>query len=109
MARAPRIEAELLSELGARVGAHAGLALPEWVLEARVRERIAALGVDGRDYLALIGSSEGRRELELLIETLRVGETRFFRHRSHVKALTDVVLPALRGAAAVRAWSAGSA
>jgi chemotaxis protein methyltransferase CheR len=52
------------------------------------------------------------RELDLLLEALRVGETRFFRHRSHIHALTDVVVPRLRARKdkrTIKAWSAGCA
>lgn len=92
---------------------HAGLRPPEWVLKARLESRIAALGLEQADrYAALVESADGARELELLVETLRVGETRFFRHRAHVQAVQGAVVPALaaaRSSGPVRAWSAGCA
>jgi chemotaxis protein methyltransferase CheR len=103
------------------VAAHAGLVVPDWVLDARVQERLAALGLHGHgagaahaDRLADPGQV---RERAALIEALRVGETRFFRHAAHVRALHDVVAPALAQALAgapapqrvVRAWSVGCA
>ena len=95
------------------IAGHAGLRPPEWVLKARLESRIAALGLEQADrYAALIESPDGARELELLVEALRVGETRFFRHRAHVRAVQDAVVPALAAARAsgpVRAWSAGCA
>jgi chemotaxis protein methyltransferase CheR len=105
---------EMLAELGARVTAFAGLRPPPWVLRSRVHERVAALGLPTlAAYLGLLASSDGPRELQALLEVLRVGETRFFRHASHMRALRDVVVPALRPRAAlrgrVRAWSAGCA
>ena len=101
-----------LARVGDHIAHHAGLKLPDWVLESRLGERIAALGLaDAASYIELITSARGARELDLLIEALRVGETGFFRHRSHIKALTDVVVPALasREQPRVRAWSAGCA
>jgi chemotaxis protein methyltransferase CheR len=109
-----------LQRVGEQIAEHAGLKPPDWVLASRLGDRIAALGLDTPDaYVELITASSGARELELLVETLRVGETRFFRHGSHVKALTDVVVPALLDRRArsgaprlrrrVRAWSAGCA
>ena len=68
----------------ARVWRRAGLDPPAWALEARVRERAAALGVSDEDYVDARGGGS-RRELERLIELLRVGETRFFRHRAQLR------------------------
>jgi chemotaxis protein methyltransferase CheR len=102
----------LLARVRACLAGHAGLQLPDWVLEARLAARIAALRIaDGDDYADLVTSAAGRAELDHLLESVRVGETRFFRHPSHVKAITDVVRPALRarGGGKVRAWSAGCA
>jgi chemotaxis protein methyltransferase CheR len=96
------------------VNAHAGLALPAWVLASRVRDRVAALALrDADEYLALLEGAAGAAELERLAESLRVGETSFFRHAAHVNALTRVVLPELIARRArdkrLRAWSAGCA
>lgn len=107
-----RLPPTIVRRVGDRVAAHAGLRPPEWVLEARLARRIAALGLARPEaYASLLESGDGARELELLIESLRVGETRFFRHRGQVQAVTDVVVPALqlRGGGPVRAWSAGCA
>ena len=98
-----------LAAIGERLRAHAGLHPPRWVLAARVRERMRACGVDGVEYLELLAGDE----LHALVEVLRVGETRFFRHRAHVAALGRVVVPAIAEARAaakkIRAWSAGCA
>jgi chemotaxis protein methyltransferase CheR len=103
----------LLKRVGECLAGHAGLRPPAWVLEARLARRIEALGLDRPErYADLIESGDGGAELELLVESLRVGETRFFRHQAHVKALTDVVVPALQAArtgGSIRAWSAGCA
>jgi chemotaxis protein methyltransferase CheR len=83
----------------------AGLDPPAWALEARVRERAAALGLSDADYVARAAADAG--ELDRLIELLRVGETRFFRHGAQLATLGERVLPSLR--APVAAWSAGCA
>ena len=65
--------------------------------------RIEALGARRAMRYARRCSSRARgaAELDELVEAVRVGETRFFRHRAQVAALvTDVVVPALRARAA---------
>ena len=57
------------------------------------------------EYVARAAGDAG--ELARLIELLRVGETRFFRHRAQLAALGERVLPSLRSP--VAAWSAGCA
>jgi chemotaxis methyl-accepting protein methylase len=49
--------------------------------------------------------------VEALVEAVRVGESRLFRHRPQIDALAAVVAPALRarGRRAIRVWSAGCA
>ena len=92
-------------ELAALLVSRAGLDPPAWALEARVRERAAALGVSDEEYATRAAGDAD--ELGRLIELLRVGETRFFRHRAQLDALGERVLPSLRSP--VRAWSAGCA
>jgi len=86
------------------------LRFPDWVLRSRIRGRMDAMGVTSAEaYSDLLGSQRG--EIDVLVEALRVGETRFFRHRSAMDALAEEVVPALRrsGRTTVRAWSAGCA
>lgn len=111
MARAQRLA--LLAE---RIRAYAGLDPPAWLLEARVQDRAALLKLDERAYLrrAVADDGDAGRELEVLSEMLRVGETRFFRHRPHVAALRARLLPERARAAQLagrplRGWSAGCA
>ena len=90
-----------------RIRAYAGLDPPGWLLEARLDERAKELGLDEAAYLSRAAGDDAAagRELEALSELLRVGETRFFRHRAHVAALEGRVLPERARAAqlAVRA------
>lgn len=108
-----RCPPEALAHVKASIAARAGLDLPDWVLDSRLAQRLGALEhPDPMAYAELVASDAGAQELELLLEALRVGETRFFRHAAHVKALTDAVIPALRASrprGLVRAWSAGCA
>lgn len=103
----------VLRRVGQRIAAHAGLHPPDWVLAARIEQRIAALALERPDsYAQILDSASGRSELDQLIESLRVGETRFFRHQAHVRAVTNTVIPALTErppGSKVRAWSAGCA
>jgi chemotaxis protein methyltransferase CheR len=94
-----------------RLRDHAGLELPSWVVDVRASARIAMLGMAPEDYAPLIASGRGASELAELVESVRVGESRLFRHRPQIDALADVVAPALRarGRRAVRVWSAGCA
>jgi chemotaxis methyl-accepting protein methylase len=79
------------------------------VIEARAAARMARLGMAPEAYLALLEAPRGASELGLLVEAVRVGETRLFRHRPQIEALVHAVAPALRGRASVRVWSAGCA
>lgn len=114
MTGAAKLPAAVVRVVREALAAHAGLEPPDWVLEARLSERISALALDDpAAYSELVASATGARELELLVEVLRVGETSFFRHRSHIKALEKVVVPALRDVrppgSKIRVWSAGCA
>ena len=122
MAEPPDIATGPLGQVAELIASHAGLRPPGWVLSARVSDRLRALGVaDVGRYLAVVSaatdagasSAAARQELDALAEALRVGETRFFRHAAHVRALERVVVPELAARRAsqrrVRAWSAGCA
>jgi chemotaxis protein methyltransferase CheR len=103
------IGADIIAAVSECLADHAGLELPAWLVEARVTSRIAALAVSPASYVALITSPRGASELARLIEAVRVGESRLFRHRAQIAALVDDVVPALRarGKRAVKIWSAG--
>lgn len=112
------LPADIVAAVASRLAAYAGLELPAWVVETRAAARMAALEVPAADYVGLIRSPRGASELDELIEAVRVGESRLFRHRSQIAALVEGVVPALRAArrrgrpgapAQVRVWSAGCA
>lgn len=105
------LPADIVDAVAARLAGYAGLELPAWVIETRTAARLAALELAAADYVALIRSPRGAGELDELIEAVRVGESRLFRHRSQIAALASAVVPALRGGGrrAIRAWSAGCA
>jgi chemotaxis protein methyltransferase CheR len=108
-----------LDALAATVARFAGIQIPpakRWYLEGRVRLRMERIGFDSMArYVALVKGDDGREELGQLVEALRVGETRFFRHGAQVTALRRVVIPDIEarriamGQRHVRAWSAGCA
>jgi chemotaxis protein methyltransferase CheR len=101
------IAPDIVAGVARRLTEHAGFELPTWVVEARTAARIARLGVAPGEYLALL--ERGTTELAQLVEAVRVGETRLFRHRPQITALALAVAPALRGRARVSVWSAGCA
>ncbi|MCB9559072.1 MAG: hypothetical protein H6708_01535 [Kofleriaceae bacterium] len=105
------LPADIVAGLSRRLAAHAGLELPAWVVASRAQARIAALGATPAAYLELVSAPRGAAELGVLVEAVRVGETRLFRHLPQVAALVDVVAPALRarGRRPVKVWSAGCA
>jgi len=105
------LASDTVAAIAQRLAEHAGLELPAWVVDARATARIALLGCSPSEYVALIDTVRGASELSELIEAVRVGESRLFRHRPQIEVLTDVVAPALRarGRRVVRVWSAGCA
>jgi chemotaxis protein methyltransferase CheR len=105
------VPVEIVGQVGRRLVEHAGLELPAWVLAARIAARVAACGVELARYVDLLDAADGDAELRALVEAVRVGETRFFRHRTQVQALIDVVVPAWRasGRRTLKVWSAGCA
>jgi chemotaxis protein methyltransferase CheR len=102
---------DIVAGVAQRLAAHAGLEPPLWVVEARVAARLAVLGCEPARYLELIDTSRGGAEIAELVEAVRVGESRLFRHRPQIAALVDTVIPAWRAAGkrAIKVWSAGCA
>jgi chemotaxis protein methyltransferase CheR len=99
------MDERLSARLRPLLAAYAGLEPPGWALETRVRARAAALALDDEAYVARL--ERDGEELLRLVELLRVGETRFFRHQAQLDVLAERVLPGLPQP--VAAWSAGCA
>ncbi len=102
--------------LAERIRAEFGLDPPGWLLDARLKDRARARAIADQDYTALAASDgeAGEAERQALASLLRVGETRFFRHRAQMTALSRRVLPeraalAQRANRPLRVWSAGCA
>ena len=83
------------------------------VVERRLRDRLAALGLSSfAEYYQLLRYDErGRAELEEAIDLVTINETYFFREAYQLRAYKDEILPALRAAPHTRerlsVWSAG--
>ena len=103
------VASEIVQAIARRLADRVGLELPAWVIEARVAARLDALGVSAQRYIELLDARGS--ELDELVEAVRVGETRLFRHRAQIAALRDDIAPALRAANKrnIRVWSAGCA
>ena len=116
VAERPAIDAPELDELAEHIAKVAGLRLADrqrWLLAARVDTRRAHRAESRARYVTRVlgGDTE---ELAALVEALRVGETRFYRHPRQLRALRRVALPELAAQCeaenrALRAWSAGCA
>jgi chemotaxis protein methyltransferase CheR len=103
------VAADIVAGVARVLAERAGLELAAWIVEARTAARASVLGVEPQAYLELIESTRGADELEELVEAVRVGESRLFRHRSQIAVLVDVIAPILRTRRSVRVWSAGCA
>jgi chemotaxis protein methyltransferase CheR len=106
----------LRARLAERIRAEFGLDPPGWLLDARIKDRARARSLADEAYteLAAAADADGEHEREQLASLLRVGETRFFRHRAQITAVQRVVLPeraalASRSNRPLRVWSAGCA
>jgi chemotaxis protein methyltransferase CheR len=105
-----------LATLAEHVAKVAGLHLAErqrWLFAARVDARRACTAESRARYAARVLAGDAE-ELAALVEALRVGETRFFRHPRQLRALRRVALPELVARCEaegrpLRVWSAGCA
>jgi len=105
-----------LDRVAARLLAEAGFDPPPWLLRARVEERARALGLPEEAWAALAGADDprGRAERAQLIESLRVGRTRFFRHQAQLQLIEERALGerarlATATGRSLAVWSAGCA
>jgi len=80
---------------------------------ARLRKRLAELGLKGfADYIALV-RQPGSPELEVFINAITTNETFFFRHETQLDTMRDAILPELvarkvqqGGPKSLQVWSA---
>ncbi len=84
------------------------------LLTSRLSKRLQDLRMDGYgEYCALLRSTSGADELQMLIDRISTNHTHFFREQQHFDFLRDKFLPAwqadpqLRGGT-LRVWSAAS-
>ncbi|MER3395453.1 MAG: hypothetical protein C4318_06055 [Acidimicrobiia bacterium] len=83
------------------------------ILRLHLKERAIATGCSSfSDYLALLESPSGAKEMEELSNRIVVHQTEFFRNRPQFEALEKLVLPELLAEAAgtgrtLKVWSAG--
>ncbi|HVY47327.1 MAG TPA: protein-glutamate O-methyltransferase CheR [Minicystis sp.] len=79
------------------------------VIERRLRERLAALGISsfGEYYQYLRFHERGKAELDEAIDLVTVNETYFFREAYQLRAYKYEILPMLPDAGRLAVWSAG--
>ncbi len=76
------------------------------LVQTRLTKRLRALGMAGfEEYLELVESPQGGRELGAMIDVLTTNKTSFFREESHFDFLRDTVVPGLTGTR-IRFWIA---
>jgi chemotaxis protein methyltransferase CheR len=113
----PLINPQDLSALLRLFREEAGLEFPrdtEYVIERKLQERLAALGLgDFGEYVRLLRSAAGRKELEHALDEVTTHETYFFREEYQLKIFQQELLPRLRvmteGRRRLTLWSAGCA
>lgn len=111
----PRLGPDALRQLLLIFRVEAGLEFSqdtEFVLERRLQERLTALELVSFDeYVRLLRTPSGRRELELALDEVTTHETYFFREEFQLRAFRDEILPRLRASNENRRrltiWSAG--
>ncbi|MFN7971697.1 MAG: protein-glutamate O-methyltransferase CheR [Acidobacteriota bacterium] len=106
------IPPERLDELFAIIEQKSGIfveAARREYLGADLLARQARSGHRFDDYLSLLASAAGQKELDHLVDLATNNETYFFREPNHFRALTAHILPALLAArrSAITIWSAG--
>jgi len=112
----PRLRVEQFRALRDLVNGYAGIAFQDdalYVVERRLRERVAALGLPDFEayYQYLRFHPDAHTELERAIDLLTTNETYFFREEYQLSAFRGEVLPEIAERAGSRKrltiWSAG--
>jgi chemotaxis protein methyltransferase CheR len=82
-------------------------------LQGRLSRRLRALGMAGfEEYTAMLSSTAGAAEQQMLVNAVTTNHTNFFREPHHFEFLSRTVFPTLverqvRGPGRLRIWSAG--
>ncbi|MCS6898880.1 MAG: CheR family methyltransferase [Myxococcales bacterium] len=113
----PRMDPQDLAALLQIFREAAGLEFPrdtEYVLERKLQDRLVALRFDNfGDYVRLLRSTAGRKELEHALDEVTTHETYFFREEYQLRLFQQDLLPRLRamneGRRRLTLWSAGCA
>lgn len=112
----PRLRVDEFRLIRDLVNAFCGIAFQDdalFVVERRLRERLAALGLSDFSsyYQHLRYHSDARAELERAVDCLTTNETYFFREEYQLRGFREEVLPVLHAQAGTRrrlvVWSAG--
>jgi chemotaxis protein methyltransferase CheR len=108
--RGPALDAVTFQRLRARITATSGLFVladenSRFVLERRLQPRLRQRGLRSfADYEATIDAGE----MDMLLDTVAVHETYFFREKRQLRVFDEQIVPELaRSKEAVRIWSAG--
>ncbi len=113
----PILDSEAFEFLRAVIYRHSGIFLSAkeaGVARSRLSRRLKQLGLASfPEYVALLQSAEGAREIPALLDAVTTNYTFFFREAEHFRLFTGEALPnALRrrereGSRTLRIWSAG--
>ncbi|QID16807.1 protein-glutamate O-methyltransferase [Nitrogeniibacter mangrovi] len=77
------------------------------LVAGRLAKRLRHFGLGSfSDYLSLLGSGEGRGELQTMVDLLTTNETYFFRESAHFDFLAEQVLATHPAGAPLEIWSA---
>ena len=108
--RGPALAAATFQRLRARITATSGLFVladenSRFVLERRLQPRLRQRGLRSfADYEATMDAGE----MDMLLDTVAVHETYFFREKRQLRVFNEQIVPELaRSREAVRIWSAG--
>lgn len=79
----------------------------EALVRARLMKRLRALGLQTiSDYMTLIRSESGDKEIGFMIDVMTTNKTSFFRESAHFDFLRETVLPEIQDQNRLRFWSA---
>ena len=78
------------------------------LVQSRLTRRFRELGMASlSDYVKLVSSPAGSKELSSMVDALTTNKTFFFREPAHFEYLVDTFLPDLKDKRQIKIWSAG--